>query len=89
MPGRLGLSSAHSPPSPLDLPFCRTGKQQYPIFPFVLQSANVFKSEDPFRLINVPDVPPSDIPEGVDFSMAAGDFLESFPDDDDGTKTPL
>lgn len=61
----------------------RTGKQQYPIFPFVLQSANVFKSEDPFRLINVPDVPPSDIPEGVDFSMAAGDFLESFPDDDD------
>ncbi len=73
----------------LGLPFCRTGKQQYPIFPFVLQSANVFKSEDPFRLINVPDVAPSDIPEGVDFSMAAGDFLESFPDDDDGTKTPL
>jgi carnosine N-methyltransferase len=51
----------------------------------VLQSANVFQSEDQFRLINVPDVAPHDIPQGVDFSMAAGDFLEAFPDEDEGT----
>jgi carnosine N-methyltransferase len=58
----------------------RSGGQQYPIFPFVLQSANVVQSEDQFRQINVPDVSPGNIPAGVDFSMAGGDFLEAFSD---------
>jgi len=46
----------------------------------VLQSANVVQSEDQFRQINVPDVSPGNIPAGVDFSMAGGDFLEAFSD---------
>jgi len=48
------------------------------VHPWLHQYTNVAKIADQTRAYRVPDVDPSDIPQGVNFSMAAGDFLEVY-----------
>lgn len=36
------------------------------------------RNEDQLEPITFPDTDPSDVPEGANFSMAAGDFLEVY-----------
>ncbi|KAL6080184.1 Carnosine N-methyltransferase [Balamuthia mandrillaris] len=49
------------------------------IFPFITSSANVYATEDQFRVVTVPDVnPASEALLEADFSMCAGDFLEVY-----------
>ncbi|XP_013784162.1 carnosine N-methyltransferase-like isoform X2 [Limulus polyphemus] len=48
------------------------------IHPWIHQSCNHFSSNDQTRPAYFPDVNPSDIPSQVDFSMAAGDFLQVY-----------
>ena len=48
------------------------------IYPWVHQFCNVLSDGDPIRPVKIPDVNPHDLPQGSNFSMAAGDFLEVY-----------
>ncbi|CAG8551867.1 30402_t:CDS:10 [Racocetra persica] len=54
---------------------------QYEIYPFVHSFSNIVSSEDQLRPVYIPDVLPSSIPSGVNFSMVAGDFVEVYGDE--------
>ena len=56
---------------------CCLGKN-YQFYPFVHQVNNVLDSETQLRKLTFPDIIPSNIPEGVNFSMAAGNFVEVY-----------
>lgn len=48
---------------------------QLEVFPYIHQSVNVRRRADQVRGVHLPDVRPAELPEGVPFSMCAGDFL--------------
>ncbi|CAM9860404.1 unnamed protein product [Lampetra planeri] len=48
------------------------------LYPWVLQFSNTRRAWDRVRPVLVPDVDPSALPPGADFSMSAGDFLEVY-----------
>ncbi|XP_070178005.1 carnosine N-methyltransferase-like isoform X2 [Littorina saxatilis] len=48
------------------------------LYPWVHQWSNNMRSGHQTSHITFPDIDPSDLPEGVNFSMAAGDFLEVY-----------
>ena len=54
---------------------------QIPIYPWTDNPNNVFATSDNNRCILIPDVVPrACVHEGADFSMCAGEFLESYSD---------
>jgi len=56
-----------------------THANQYILYPYIHQTSNVLKASDQTRQVGIPDVIPRElIPEGSDFSMCAGDFLETY-----------
>ncbi|KAJ7028313.1 N2227-domain-containing protein [Mycena alexandri] len=57
----------------------RTDKvNAYTIYPYVHSFSNVASHETMLRPVTIPDVLPSGLPDGVDFSLVAGDFEEIF-----------
>ena len=54
------------------------------LYPYALQLSNLYRIEDALCPVLVPDVETHDIPQGVDFSMCAGDFLEVYRDESGG-----
>ncbi|KAK7481450.1 hypothetical protein BaRGS_00027301 [Batillaria attramentaria] len=50
----------------------------YRLYPWVHQWSNNVRSSHQTAHITFPDVNPSELPDGVNFSMAAGDFLEVY-----------
>ncbi|KAF9559623.1 hypothetical protein BGW38_009084 [Lunasporangiospora selenospora] len=51
---------------------------QFKVYPYIHSFSNISRSEDVLTSAMIPDVNPSDIPRGADFSMVAGDFLEVY-----------
>lgn len=52
---------------------------QFKIYPFIHDFTNVYKLDDVFTEIAIPDVVPGDeLSEDSDFSMVAGDFVEVY-----------
>ncbi|KAG0306044.1 hypothetical protein BGZ98_003066 [Dissophora globulifera] len=51
---------------------------QFKIYPYIHSFSNIIKAEDVLTEAWIPDVNPSEIPRGTDFSMVAGDFLEVY-----------
>lgn len=58
------------------------GKYHTTIYPYIHQTCNNRKSEDQVRPVLIPDVDPTDVPPNLNFSMAAGDFLEIYTEED-------
>ena len=54
------------------------GKYHTTIYPYVHQTCNIKSTADQVRPVSIPDVDPTDVPSGLNFSMAAGDFLEVY-----------
>ncbi|CDS13701.1 hypothetical protein LRAMOSA05875 [Lichtheimia ramosa] len=55
---------------------------EYEIYPFVHSFSNIRLSSEQLAPVRVPDIVPSNLPSTVDFSMAAGEFVEVYGDDD-------
>ncbi|KAH7047893.1 N2227-like protein-domain-containing protein [Linnemannia elongata] len=51
---------------------------QFKIYPYIHSFSNIVKSGDVLTEATIPDVNPSEIPRGTDFSMVAGDFIEVY-----------
>ena len=67
----------------------RTKKaNEWTIYPYIHQWSNVVNVADQFEEVRIPDVDPAQIPEGADFSMSAGDFVEAFTENE-GTQYPV
>lgn len=54
----------------------------FTIYPWIHQFTNNLSFEDMVRPASFPDVDPSNMPESSNFTMAAGDFLEVYRDDE-------
>ncbi|KAF7375361.1 Carnosine N-methyltransferase [Mycena sanguinolenta] len=62
----------------------RTNKiNAHTIYPYVHSFSNVVSHEAMMRPITIPDVLPSDLPDGVNFSLVAGDFEEIYGTESD------
>jgi len=48
------------------------------IYPYVHQISNIIQNEDQFRTVTIPDINPTSLPQGSDFSYTAGDFIEVY-----------
>uniref|UniRef100_UPI00358FC6E9 carnosine N-methyltransferase n=1 Tax=Myxine glutinosa TaxID=7769 RepID=UPI00358FC6E9 len=59
------------------------GVEQKTLYPWVLQFSNNWRSADQIRPVFLPDIDPSCLPDGSNFSMTAGDFLEIYADEED------
>jgi len=55
---------------------------EHEIAPFIHQSSNVRRADDMFRIIPFPDISPSSLPPGADFSYTAGGFHEVYSSQD-------
>jgi len=51
---------------------------QFKIYPYIHSFSNIVKPNDVLTSAMIPDVDPSEIPRGADFSMVAGDFIEVY-----------
>ncbi|KAJ7352117.1 N2227-domain-containing protein [Mycena albidolilacea] len=58
----------------------------YTIYPYVHSFSNVASHEALMRPITIPDVLPSDLPDGVNFSLVAGDFEEIYGTQNDASE---
>lgn len=61
-----------------DYSFRASGTYHITIYPYIHQTCNNRTSADQIRAVLIPDVNPSDVPPDLNFSMAAGDFLEVY-----------
>ncbi|KAL7284714.1 hypothetical protein ACG7TL_002020 [Trametes sanguinea] len=63
---------------------------QHTIYPYVHSFSNIVNDEGLLRPIKIPDVLPSSLPPGSDFSLVAGecDFEEIYGDDDNDASEP-
>ncbi|KAF4576216.1 hypothetical protein EYR40_000455 [Pleurotus pulmonarius] len=52
--------------------------EKYTIYPYVHSFSNVPNRQAMLRAIRIPDVLPSDLPSGANFSLVAGDFEEIY-----------
>lgn len=59
---------------------------QHKIAPFVHSFSNHHSSSDMFRQVYVPDVLPSEVLQNASFSMAAGEFIDCFGDDESSSQ---
>lgn len=57
------------------------GKYHTTIYPYIHQTCNNRTSADQVRSVVIPDVDPTDVPPDLNFSMAAGDFLEVYTEE--------
>ncbi|KAF8834496.1 N2227-domain-containing protein [Paxillus ammoniavirescens] len=55
---------------------------EYTIYPYIHSFSNIPSKAAMLRAVKIPDVRPSDIPPGTDFSLVAGDFEEIYGDGD-------
>ncbi|TPX30437.1 carnosine N-methyltransferase [Synchytrium microbalum] len=55
---------------------------QYTIYPWVHSLSNSTSATNQLAPVRIPDVLPGGIPEGADFSMVAGDFVEVYSEPD-------
>ncbi|CAH8862398.1 unnamed protein product [Trichobilharzia szidati] len=55
---------------------------EYKLYPWVSQFCNNMTREDQLSAVHFPDVCPADLPPNVQFSMAAGDFIEIYTEPD-------
>ncbi|KAG7445355.1 N2227-domain-containing protein [Guyanagaster necrorhizus] len=62
--------------------------KKYTIYPYVHSFSNIYSRSTILRAISIPDVLPSDLPPGSDFSLVAGDFEEIYGSEDDGGEEP-
>ncbi|VDP57789.1 unnamed protein product [Schistosoma mattheei] len=53
---------------------------EYKLYPWIGQFCNNMSREDQITPVHFPDVCPADLPANVQFSMAAGDFVEIYTD---------
>ena len=51
---------------------------QFKIYPYIHSFSNIVKPNDVLISAMIPDVNPSEIPRGADFSMVAGDLIEVY-----------
>lgn len=59
----------------------RFSEVQIPIYPWTDNTNNLFATGDNNRCIRIPDIVPCQcVKEGADFSMCAGEFLDSYGD---------
>ena len=59
------------------------GFEQFEIYPYVTQMSNLFSRSDQMRAVHLPDIHPGDaLPDGVEFSMVAGDFIEVYQNEE-------
>ena len=56
--------------------------EQFTLHPFCHTLSNIRTLDGSLRPIVIPDVLPTSLPPGSRFSMAAGDFLEVYKDDE-------
>lgn len=61
-----------------DFSFRASDTYHITIYPYIHQTCNNRTSADQIRAVLIPDVNPSDVPPDLNFSMAAGDFLEVY-----------
>jgi carnosine N-methyltransferase len=52
--------------------------EQFTIYPGICNSNNLWKLETAFQGVTVPDEPIMSLPQGVEFSMASGHFIEVY-----------
>lgn len=64
-----------------DLSVRAPGKYHTTIYPYIHQTCNNRTSADQVRSVVIPDVDPTDVPPDLNFSMAAGDFLEVYTEE--------
>ena len=58
---------------------CRTNQlHEHIVYPYVHSFSNQLSDANLLRPVTIPDILPSDLPEGTDFSLIAGVFY--FPD---------
>ncbi|KAK0447258.1 N2227-like protein-domain-containing protein [Armillaria borealis] len=62
--------------------------KKYTIYPYVHSFSNVYSRSTMLRAISIPDVLPSDLPPGSDFSLVAGDFEEIYGSEVDEGEEP-
>ncbi|XP_035220920.1 carnosine N-methyltransferase-like isoform X2 [Stegodyphus dumicola] len=58
------------------------GLDLYRIYPWVHQYYNNLKAYDQIQMVRFPDVDPCDLPSGIEFSMAAGSYIEIYKEPD-------
>ncbi|KAF9363058.1 hypothetical protein BGX34_004974 [Mortierella sp. NVP85] len=58
--------------------------KQFKIYPYIHSFSNIVRSDDVLTAAWIPDVNPTEIPRGTDFSMVAGDFLEVYQEEEKG-----
>lgn len=61
--------------------------RQFKIYPYVHSFSNIVRADDVLTSAWIPDVNPTEIPRGTDFSMVAGDFLEVYQEEENHGKT--
>ncbi|KAI0705395.1 N2227-domain-containing protein [Earliella scabrosa] len=64
------------------------GVNKYTIYPYVHSFSNIPNTDALLRAITIPDVLPSSLPSGVDFSLVAGDFEEIYGGEDANADEP-
>ncbi|KIM53992.1 hypothetical protein SCLCIDRAFT_137704 [Scleroderma citrinum Foug A] len=52
--------------------------EEYTIYPYVHSFSNVPRREAMLKAVQIPDISPSDLPQGSSFSLVAGDFEEIY-----------
>jgi carnosine N-methyltransferase len=55
-----------------------TKTDEFTIYPFIHQISNIKVFADQIRPVTIPDVLPSDLPKGADFSYSAGEFVQIY-----------
>jgi carnosine N-methyltransferase len=60
--------------------------KQFKIYPYIHSFSNIVRSDDVLTAAWIPDVNPTEIPRGTDFSMVAGDFLEVYQEEENHGK---
>lgn len=54
---------------------------EFTVYPWVHSFSNQRTAALQLKAVTIPDILPRDIPTGVEFSMAAGEFLEVYQED--------
>ena len=57
-------------------------QEQFGIYPFCHSLSNIRDKSGALREIKIPDVTPADLLQDADFSMAAGDFIEIYQEEE-------
>lgn len=53
-------------------------EQEYNVYPFIHNFSNIKSDDKQLSPIMIPDILPANLPNTVNFSMVAGDFIEVY-----------